>query len=482
MISSVVCTSINKNFYLYDDCHKLSMLIHPELAKFHDISSININSYYERKYAYLKKYGFFAKYENVNIATTVDESLIQNGINQTRQIVYEVTGSCNLKCSYCVLGDFYESFDERNGKNIDINNAIKILKYILELKRRNNETRLTISFYGGEPLLNINFIKQIVNTVNELNSKKEMDIDFMMTTNATLIHDYVPFLVENNFSLLISLDGNEENDSYRLFRKNGKGSFQTVIDNMDMIQKEYPDYFDNNIDFNAVLHNRNSVKDIYEFIYGRYKKNPRIAELMIDYINHNKKDIFGKMFHSKKNSETEFYEEHPELLDKMHNESLLFGELIDFIKYYSVNSYVSNATSLLKDEEIYFPTNTCIPFSKKIFVTNQNKLLPCEKISHKYSMGEINENVIINTSEIARQFSSYYEHMQKVCQYCYVHRFCGMCMYRLRNLDSSDGNKIACYNFHDEKKFQIKLSRIFSFIEKYPNDLFQVLEDVIITI
>lgn len=63
-----------------------------------------------------------------------------------------------------------------------------------------------------------------------------------------------------------------------------------------MIQKEYPEYFKNHIRFNAVLHNRNSVKEIYEFIYGRYKKIPRIAELAFDDLKSDKKVIIINYF------------------------------------------------------------------------------------------------------------------------------------------------------------------------------------------
>lgn len=81
-------------------------------------------------------------------------------------------------------------------------------------------------FYGGEPLLNMSFIEQIIEVVSQLNIGKEMEVSYLMTTNATLIHKYLPFLVENKFRLMISLDGNEENHSYRFFVKTRKTLFR----------------------------------------------------------------------------------------------------------------------------------------------------------------------------------------------------------------------------------------------------------------
>lgn len=85
-----------------------------------------------------------------------------------------------------------------------------------------------------------------------------------MTTNAVLLEQYMDFLVKNNFEILISLDGNKYNDSYRVF-KNGNSSFDTVISNIDKLYSSYPAYFIQNVKFNSVLHNRNSVKDANTF-------------------------------------------------------------------------------------------------------------------------------------------------------------------------------------------------------------------------
>jgi uncharacterized protein len=353
------------------------------------------------------------------------------------------------------------------------------LKYVFDLKLHNKNI-LGISFYGGEPLLNIKFIKQIVKVVQQLKSEKEMDIIYSMTTNATLIHKHIDFLVTNKFNVLVSLDGNEENHSYRIFSKDNKSSFRKVIDNMDMIQKNYPEYFTSNINFNAVLHDKNSVKDIYEFIYNRYHKIPRISELNMVDINPDKNNILEKMFQSKRKSEVEYQKEESNLLP--HVELLLYHELTNFLKYLSVNFYISNVNSLLHSEEKYLPTSTCFPFSKKIYLTNRNKLLVCEKINIKYSMGKVNKNVEveIDIPEITRQLNFYYEHLKKICQYCYVYRFCGLCMFHIKNLDKLDTEKFVCDNFHDQNAFQTKLCRIFSFLEKYPNDFFEILENVVI--
>jgi len=478
MIVSFIFKSESGNLYIYDDEYRLSILIHPEFEKAYKKSN-DADLYYIKKYAYLRSNGFFAKPRNVDF-TTLEESMVKDNIINTKQVVFEATGLCNLNCTYCGLGDLYERYDERIGKRINTQNAINLLKYIFYLKPKKKSNKLTISFYGGEALLNMNFIKRIVEVVNLLNAEKEMDITYSMTTNATLIYKYIDFLAVNKFSLLISLDGNEDNHSYRVFNKTDKNSFQKVIKNIDMIQRNYPDYFSTNVNFNAVLHNRNSVKDIFEFIFMRYNKIPSISEINTRGVRLGGKELLNRMFQSKRKSETEFQREELDLVRITHGELSLYKELTDFLKYYSINYYISNVNALLYNVEKQLPTGTCTPFFKKIFLTNGNKLLPCEKVNYKYSIGKVYENVEINIPEITRQYNFYYEHIKKFCRKCYAYRFCRACMFQMENMENINTEMFVCDNFYDQKAFKHKLQRIFSFIEKYPNDFSQILENVIV--
>jgi uncharacterized protein len=454
------------------------MLVHPEFKKVHE-KTMKADPYYAKKHSYLKNHGFFSELKLANLKTVINESTVKESITQTAQIVFEVTDFCNLNCSYCGLGELYENTDSRNSKNINIHSAINLLKYVFELRDDKDTQRLVIGFYGGEPLLNIRFIKQIVEVVHSLKAEKELEIGYIMTTNATLIDKYIDFLVANNFRTLVSLDGNEENNSYRIFRKNNKNSFSKIIENIDMIQRDYPEYFDSNINFNAVLHDRNSVKSVYEFIYNRYHKIPQISPLNPNDVDPDKEDIFKNMRHSVRESETEYIKEKDNLLP--HNMIQPYKESISFLKYLSVNSYISNIVSSTHNEDTYFPSSTCLPFQKKIFLTTSNKLLPCEKISSKYSMGEVGENVIIDVNEIAKKYSSFYEHLEKVCRHCYLYRFCSRCMFEIKDLDKLNTGKLnLCDSFHNQNEFRSKLFRVFSFLEKHPNCFFEILEDIVI--
>ena len=480
MNKTLVHTSEKGNLYIYDNDSRFSILIHPEIENAIQ-GAFDVDPYYVKKYEYLRQHGFFSESRPIKFEE-VSEDMIKNNMAEIPQIVFETTDLCNLSCTYCVLGDVYEGFELRNKKKIDMGNATVFLKYILDLKSKSSKNQLYISFFGGEPLINGDFIKQIIDIVKQLNSEQNIKIIYTMTTNATLLSKYIDFLVDNKFYLLISLDGNKTNHSYRSFRNSQKNSFEKVVNNVDMLQKLYPEYFDKYVNFNAVLHDRNSVKEIYEFIYPRYHKIPRIAELNPCDINPNKIELFNKMFRDKVKSEAEYTKEEFNLLP--HEEMVQYKELIDFIKNCSINYYISNVSDLFSEHRSYLPTSTCLPFWKKLMLTTNNKLTLCEKVSYqKLAIGEVNNEVRIDLSKIVQQYNFYFSKVKKQCQSCYANKSCNVCLFLMRNknLEKMETGEFKCEDFYDQKRFIRKLNRIFSFLEKYPNDNSYVIENIVIS-
>jgi len=481
MRESVTYSTENGNFYLYDAQHMFPVLIHPELCKVYE-KATKTDPYYFKKYGYLTEHGFGGRSKPVIFETTLNESQVKAKIIQTPKVVFEVTDHCNLNCRYCTFGDLYK-FNEKKKerkRNINTHYAINLLKYIFDLKLKNKQRKLAIGFFGGEPLVNIHFIRQIVETSLQLNTGKELELVFFMTTNATLIHKHIHFLVENNFRLLISLDGNEEAHSYRTLAINNKNSFRQVIDNIDMIQREFPEYFADRVRFNAVLHNRNSVKNIYEFVYNRYRKYPKITQLNTNDINPDKKDIFERMFLDQRKNEEEYQEDVSDLIPGTREKLISYEELRLFLKNHSINLYILDLRYLMYQTVKFYPTDTCMPFDKKIFLTTRHNLFPCENVRREYSFGKVNQSVLIDFHQITRKFNFYYEHFKKICQYCYASESCGICLLKIANLDNlnTEGD-IVCPGFRNQEAFKNELNRMLSFLENEPNIFFQITDNVI---
>jgi len=95
---------------------------------------------------------------------------------------------------------------------------------------------------------------------------------FNITTNGILLDKHIEFLVNNNFTIKISLDGDFINNGYRI-TKNGENSFDKVFQNIKYIQKKFSDFFNTNVHFNSVLHNKNSAKEIHTFFLQTFKNS-----------------------------------------------------------------------------------------------------------------------------------------------------------------------------------------------------------------
>lgn len=186
------------------------------------------------------------------------------------QIIFEVTDACNLRCKYCAYADMYEGYDERENLKFPFNRAKLILDYLANIWENNKSENVirpfTIGFYGGEPLLNVPFIKEVMEYAEGLENIGRK-IHYSMTTNAILLNKYMDFLAEKKVQLLISLDGDEQGQSYRV-DPIGRNSFQRVFKDVKLLQTMHPTYFERYVMFNSVLH----IKMEWKAHFGSSKK------------------------------------------------------------------------------------------------------------------------------------------------------------------------------------------------------------------
>ncbi len=87
-----------------------------------------------------------------------------------RMLILQVTQGCNLRCSYCVYGGNYSQRQHSN-LNMDKITAFKAIDFFVEHSR--NTPVLTIGFYGGEPLLEFNLIKECVEYAKKKSNGKK---------------------------------------------------------------------------------------------------------------------------------------------------------------------------------------------------------------------------------------------------------------------------------------------------------------------
>ena len=136
------------------------------------------------------------------------------------------TTECNLQCRYC-FGETMDDFDEDFGDfELDYSLPRKADYDIGYLNRFcSMDPDCVVTFYGGEPLLNADFVRK---TMDQVSPKQ-----FMIQTNGQLLDHLEPKYVNRFHTILVSIDGEEAlTDHYR-----GKGTFRKLIDNLKLITK-----------------------------------------------------------------------------------------------------------------------------------------------------------------------------------------------------------------------------------------------------
>lgn len=127
------------------------------------------------------------------------------------QIVFEVTEACNLRCRYCAFSDFYMKNRGRDGKKLSFQTAKKLMDFLFDMWREKSiveiPLKLNLAFYGGEPLLNMPLIRQIVEYAEANAHRINRRITCSMTTNALLLSQHLDYLVAHDFTIMIVWTG-----------------------------------------------------------------------------------------------------------------------------------------------------------------------------------------------------------------------------------------------------------------------------------
>ncbi len=147
-------------------------------------------------------------------------------------VVLQISHSCNLSCRYCFAGGgAYRGTPVLMSEET----ARRAVDFLLN---QFGPGKFSFGFFGGEPLMNFNLLKKVVGLVNKEAAKRDKKTAFHVTTNGILLtKDVVEFLIHHNFTLIVSIDGPKPlHDEMRVF-KNGSGSFDVIVRNLQNIKR-----------------------------------------------------------------------------------------------------------------------------------------------------------------------------------------------------------------------------------------------------
>ena len=142
-----------------------------------------------------------------------------------KALCLHIAHDCNLACKYCFAEE-----GEYHGRRAMM--SFEVGKKALDFLVANSGSRvnLEVDFFGGEPLMNWDVVKQLVEYGRSLEESNHKKFRFTLTTNGVLLNDEImEYLNKEMSNVVLSLDGRKEvNDRMRPFRT-GKGSYDLIV-------------------------------------------------------------------------------------------------------------------------------------------------------------------------------------------------------------------------------------------------------------
>ena len=284
-------------------------------------------------------------------------------------LTIQLTQNCNLRCSYCAYTSNGGSTRLHQNKTINLET---IKKAILILRNNSiDSNNLSIGFYGGEPLIEFDLIKETVYFV-----KKELmgrNINYTITTNSTLLNNEIlDFFEKEEFQLVLSLDGPKEiNDKNRKF-ESGMGSvYDKVIENVIKIESEYPELF-KKLSINMVIDPTQNFED-YEklFYYNQSLEKINVTATFVD-DNYSEEEYiatetFLKQYHEAKNKYFSYYLGKTKIENKTFLSSLFAVSYKELLKGH-------RKTYSLGDKGC--PSGPCLPGKQRLMVNVDGVFFP----------------------------------------------------------------------------------------------------------
>ena len=339
-----------------------------------------------------------------------------------KALCMHIAHDCNLACRYCFAEE-----GEYHGRRAMM--SYEVGKKALDFLIANSGSRrnLEVDFFGGEPLMNWQVVKDLVAYGREQEKKFNKHFRFTVTTNGVLLNDEIQdFINKEMDNVVLSLDGRKEiNDKMRPFR-NGKGSYDLIVPKFQKLadsrnQERYyirGTFTRNNLDFsNDILH-------YADLGFEQMSIEPVVGEETDPYAIR-EEDL------------PQIFEEYDKLA-KVMIEREKEGKGFNFFHF---------MIDLKGGPCIYKRLSGCGSGTEYLSVTPWGDLYPCHQFvgQDEFLMGNVDEG--ITKPEIADEFRSCSVYSKDKCRNCFAKFYCsGGCMANAYNFHGTihDAYDIGC--------------------------------------
>ncbi|MBO4381052.1 MAG: thioether cross-link-forming SCIFF peptide maturase [Clostridia bacterium] len=316
-----------------------------------------------------------------------------------KALCLHVAHTCNLNCEYC-----FASQGKYHGERALM--PFEVGKRAIDFLVENSGTRhhLEVDFFGGEPLMNFDVVKQIVAYARSIEKEHGKLFRFTLTTNGMLIDDdVIDFANREMDNVVLSLDGRKEINDH--FRKTigGVGSFDIIVPKFQKLvearkgEKYYMrgTFTHRNPDFT------NDIQTMLDLGFNELSMEPVVCPPTDKYAldENDKQIIFGE------------YEKLADMMIKRRKE----GRPFTFYHY---------MLDLEGGPCIYKRISGCGSGTEYMAVTPTGELYPCHQFvgNKDYIMGDIWQGVV--RTDIRDKFKKCNAYSRKECEECWARLYC----------------------------------------------------------
>ena len=311
-----------------------------------------------------------------------------------------VSHDCNLRCKYCfaATGDYHE------GRMLmSLETGKKALDFLIE--KSGDRKFLEVDFFGGEPTLNFDVVKQLVEYGRSREAEANKKFRFTITTNGILLtDDMIEFINKEMNNVVLSIDGRKEvNDRVRV-RADGTGSYDRILPNFKKVvetrgkDKDWyvrGTYTKYNLDFS------NDVMHLYEQGFDQISVEPVMADPSMPYAI-TQADL------------PRIFDEYEELMKKI-TEIRDSGKFINFFHFMLDLDQGPCAIKRLRG---------CGCGNEYVAVTPNGDIYPCHQFvgNEEYKMGSLNDGSF--NDDMKAEFAAAHVYSKPECKKCWAKFYC----------------------------------------------------------
>ncbi|SHH38729.1 thioether cross-link-forming SCIFF peptide maturase [Clostridium grantii] len=342
--------------------------------------------------------------------------------NFVKALCLNITHDCNLRCKYC-FADEGKYHGARKVMSAEVGK--KAIDFVI--KNSGPRTNIEVDLFGGEPLMAMKEIKEIVDYARSKEKESNKNIRFTMTTNATLLNEEImDYLNEEMVNIILSIDGRKEvNDNVRI-KHDGSGSFEAILPKIKEMVKR-----------------RDKSKTHY--VRGTFThENLDFYNDIMYLVNEGFKEISVEPVVLPDEHKLALREE--DLEEIFNNYDKLYLEMLNRKKDDIFNFYHFNI-DLQGGPCAYKRISGCGAGHEYVSVTPEGDIYPCHQFvgNKEFYMGSIFDEDESMDTNIAEEFKKAHLYSKPICRHCWARFYC------------SGGCQANNFNFNGDMKIPYEI-------------------------